>query len=127
MATRGKKDVDDALQLALAAGGSVAAAARQANCSEKTVRRRLSDPRFRDAVRQMRADLVTKAVGRLAAMGVKAADGLNALMDNAKREQTRLGACRATLDFLFRGTELVEMEARIAALEAAAAAREKHK
>jgi hypothetical protein len=67
-------------------------------------------------VRKLRQQLLERAVGRLAAMGVKAADTLHELMAST-REQVRLGACRATLEYLFRGSELVEIEARLQALE----------
>ena len=128
MATRGKKAVDDALVLALAAGGSVADAARHVGCCEKTVRRRLQDPLFREAVRKLRGELLERAVGRLTGLGLRAADQLGELMDSGQREQTRLGAARATLDFMLRGTELVEIEQRLANLEEAAeAARQREK
>jgi hypothetical protein len=66
--------------------------------------------------------------GRLAGLGLRAADQLGELMDHGKREQTRLGAARATLDFMLRGTELVEIEQRLANLEEAAeAARQREK
>jgi hypothetical protein len=49
-------------------------------------------------------------------------------MDSGEREQTRLGAARATLDFMLRGTELVAIEQRLANLEEAAeAARQREK
>jgi hypothetical protein len=123
MATRGKRDIDEQLILALAAGGGVVDAARVAQVSERTVRRRMQDPAFRERVRSMRAELVTRAVGRLSVLGCKAADGLNDLMGSS-REQTKLGACRATLEYLFRGSELVEIEQRLQALEDAQKATE---
>jgi hypothetical protein len=128
MAGHGKKNVDDVLLLALASGASVAAAAEHAKCSERTVRRRMQDAGFREAVRKLRAELLERAVGRLTGLGLRAADQLGELMDHGEREQTRLGAARATLAFMLRGTELVEIEQRLANLEEAAeAARQREK
>jgi hypothetical protein len=118
MSSPGKRDIDSAIVLALAAGGSVADAARHAKCSEKTVRRRLADEKFREQVRAARAEMLTRAVGRLAAIGVRSADKLNELME-CDRKQVQLGAARAALDFLFRGTELLEVEQRLEAIETA--------
>ena len=128
MATRGKRDIDEQLVLALAVGGGIAGAARAAGVSERTVRRRMEDAGFREAVRKLRGELLERAVGRLTDLGLRAADQLGELMDSGKREQTRLGAARATLDFMLRGTELVEIEQRLANLEEAAeAARQREK
>jgi hypothetical protein len=121
MAGHGRKNVDDAILLALAAGANPSGAAAAAKCSERTVRRRLQDSAFRSRVSGLRSELVQGVVGRLATLGRKAADGLNDLMGSS-REQTRLGARRLVLDFLFKGTELLEIEkieARLAAIEEA--------
>ena len=117
MATRGKRDIDEQLVLALAVGGGIAGAARAAGVSERTVRRRMEDAGFREAVRKLRGELLERAVGRLTDLGLRAADQLGELMDSGKREQTRLGAARATLDFMLRGTEMVAIEQRLQALE----------
>jgi hypothetical protein len=117
MATRGKRNIDEQLVLALAVGGGVACAARAAGVSERTVRRRMEDAGFREAVRKLRGELLERAVGRLTDLGLRAADQLGELMDHGKREQTRLGAARATLDFMLRGTEMVAIEQRLQALE----------
>jgi hypothetical protein len=122
MSSPGKRDIDTAIVLALAAGGSVAGAARHAGCSEKTIRRRLADEKFREQVRRMRGELLERAIGRLSALGVKSADKLNELMD-CDRKQVQLGAARAVLEYLFRGTELLEVEERLQAVEAALRAR----
>jgi hypothetical protein len=127
MAARGKRDIDEQLILALAAGGGVVDAARVAQVSERTVRRRMQDAGFREAVRKLRGELLERAVGRLTGLGLRAADQLGELMDSGQREQTRLGAARATLDFMLRGTELVEIEQRLQALEDAQKATEKQK
>jgi hypothetical protein len=100
------KKVDDALVMALAAGASVADAARHARLSERTARRRLQDPAFRSRVDAARRELVTQVVGRLSAVGVLAGDTLHGLVRSAKSESVKLGACRAVLEFMFKGQEL---------------------
>jgi hypothetical protein len=86
----GKRNCDDALVAALAAGGNVAAAAKHASISERTVRRRLEDPAFRAKVDEARAELVRAAVGRLSAVGVLAVDKLHSLIGNARSETMQL-------------------------------------
>jgi hypothetical protein len=103
MSKRGKKDVDEQLVLALAAGAGVATAAKQAMCSEKTVRRRLAEPGFRAKISAMRSQLVEGAVGRLATMGTLAADELLHLMQNGKDDNVKLGASRSILSFMLTG------------------------
>jgi hypothetical protein len=98
----GKKGGDDAIILSLAAGGSIAHAARQGGVSDRTVRRRLTDPAFRSRINEMRSELIAAAVGRLAMLGRKAADALNVLLDDANN-QVRLGAARAVLQFMLQG------------------------
>jgi hypothetical protein len=103
MAQRGKKDCDDALIFALASGASAAAAAQQAKCSERTVRRRLEDAAFRAKVGSMRSEMVQAAVGRLATLGTIAADELYRLIQKGKDDNVKLGACRAVLTYMLAG------------------------
>ncbi len=102
----GKRNCDEALILALAGGADVAGAARKAGVSERTVRRRLEGADFRARVDGVRSELVRQAVGKLAEAGGLASSNLRALEDSAKSEAVRLGACRAVLEFMFRGHEL---------------------
>jgi hypothetical protein len=113
---RGRHGADDALIVALSAGATVAAAARHAQVSEPTVRRRLAEPGFRAKVDAARADLVSQAVGRLASVGVLAVDKLHELL-GAKSQQTQLGAARAVLEFLFRGVEIDVLARQVAELK----------
>src|SRR5262249_42403678 len=83
---------------------SFAAAARQCRCSERTARRKWADAGFRRRVDEVRARLVSSAVGRLSGMGIKAADTLHGLMDDPSAA-VRLGAARAARECMFRGDE----------------------
>src|SRR5205823_3793086 len=55
-AQRGKRNLDERLQLTLACGATAEAAARSLDISERTVYRRLSDPAFRRRLQDLRAD-----------------------------------------------------------------------
>jgi hypothetical protein len=102
----GRKGNDEALVTALAAGGSASAAAQLAKVSTRTVHRRLEDPAFRARVDEARAEMVSQAVGRLAAGGALAGDTLHELLAKSVPPATRLGASRAVLEYMLRGAEV---------------------
>jgi hypothetical protein len=110
------RNYDEVLILALATGANLAGAAQQAGVSERTARRRLSDPAFRARVKAQREDLVGQAVGRLSALGALAGDVLSELLASAS-EQVRLGAVRAALGYMFQGQTLETTQAEIAQLK----------
>ena len=116
MAGGDRRDADQALVAALAAGATKQEAARLAGVGERTIYRRLEDPDFRRRVDQARSELVTQAVGRLADASAAAVTTLRALL-GADSESVRLGACRAILDLGLKLRESEELERRIAALE----------
>jgi hypothetical protein len=114
----GKRHNDEALITALAAGGNIAAAARHAHVSERTVRRRLLDPDFARKVGEARAELVRAAVGRLSAVGVLAVDKQHSLIGSARSVAVQLGASRSVLEFMFRGAEVEVLARQLAELKA---------
>jgi hypothetical protein len=81
------------------------------------VYRRLRDPAFRVKVDTAREELVTRTVGRLSALGQEAADGLHALL-SSESDSVKLGACRAVLEYQFRGCELFTLTRAVADLRA---------
>jgi hypothetical protein len=101
--------------LALACGASVEAAARQCQGSNRTVYRRLGDPKFCARVREMRAEMVGRAAGLLSAG--EAVRTLLSLQKESVAPAVRLGAARAVLELGIKVREMVELETRIAALE----------
>src|SRR5579871_6747622 len=107
---------DAALVSALAAGASQAEAAQLSGLSERTVSRRVADPEFRRRVEAARDGLVKRTIARLSATGILAAQGLHDLLKSPS-DAIKLGACRATLDFLFKGHEQLALIDRVAALE----------
>jgi len=106
----------EALVLALAGGLGVAAAARQAQVSERTAYRRLAEPEFRRRVEAARAELVSQAIGRLAAAGGAAGGRLIQLIAQGTSETVQLGACRAVLEYMLRGVEVDTLARELAEL-----------
>jgi hypothetical protein len=108
---------DDVVIGALAGGATIAAAARVAHCSKRTVARRLRDDSFRAAVREARARILQKTADALAVAGQKAVSTLVALLDDPAAS-IRLAASRAVLEFSLRAREATDTEGRLAAIEA---------
>ncbi|MBM3996308.1 MAG: hypothetical protein FJ303_19470 [Planctomycetes bacterium] len=115
MAGNGRRN-GDTLALALAAGDSIADAAAKAGMSERTVYRRLADPAFRKRVQTLRAEMIGRALGRMADGMTLAADVLRELL-SADAESVRLGAARSILDLGLKLRDATETEDRLAALE----------
>ena len=116
MAASGRKNADQALIVALAAAASVQEAACQAGLSARTTARRLADPTFRERVACVRAELVQKAVAKLADGMADAAEKLRALL-SAQSESVQLHAARAILETGVRLREATELEERLRTLE----------
>ncbi len=123
MAGGDRKNADGALITALASGATVAAAAEQAGVSERTVYRRLEDDSFRGQLAEARAELIKRAVGRLARDCSAAADTLRALL-TAESETVRLGAAKSIIELAVKIREHDELAERVAALEQQHAANE---
>lgn len=119
MAGGDRRNADAALITALAGGATQQAAAEAAGVSERTVRRRLASPDFASRVAEARTELVRRAVAMLAEASGAAVETLRALLQDAP-PAVRLGAARAVLELGVKLRESEELEARIAALEAAA-------
>jgi hypothetical protein len=115
---RGLAPRQEALALALAAGCTVHAAAAEAGIGETTAKRWLREqPAIVRRVGELRAEMTSRALGRLIENMGSAADTLAYLSRKAKSETVRLGAARAVLELANKTRETVELEARIAALE----------
>jgi lambda repressor-like predicted transcriptional regulator len=102
----------------LAAGSTVAAAAKTAGVAERTIRRWLAEPAFKSEVDAARAQMVSDALGRLSDSATAAARALRAIVeDNQMPPGVRVSAARNILEMGTRLRESVELEQRIAALE----------
>src|SRR4051812_49384795 len=65
-APRGRRAAaDESLAVLLASGMKVADAARQAGVGERTAYKRLTDSSFRERVRQLRSEMVDRALGKM--------------------------------------------------------------
>lgn len=115
---------DNAIVVALAAGGNVREAAQRASVSERTVWRRLEDPDFRQLVLNCRTAMLEVAVGQLAEAASDAVTTLRRLL-MADSESIQLGAARTILEAGPRLRESLEIEMRIAHLEAMLGAQDK--
>jgi hypothetical protein len=124
VAHRGRKNADEALALALAAGQTLRAAAEVAGISERTATRRRANPAFRQREAELRAGMVQRALGKLADGMAEAADRLRELL-RADSESVCLGAARALLELGVKLRESVELEQRLAALEERLTGRER--
>jgi hypothetical protein len=116
VAHRGRKIADDLLATALAAGATTAEAAERSGLSARTVRRRMTDKAFMAGVDALRAEMTSRALGKLADGMAGAADVLRDLL-GAERESVRLGAARSVLEMGARLREAVEVEGRLREVE----------
>jgi hypothetical protein len=108
----------EAAALALAAGCTLAVAARESGAGERTIKTWLRAlPAFPHRVSELRAEMTSRALGRLADNMASAADTLGYLCRKGKSETVRLGAARAILELGAKLRESVELEERLSALE----------
>ncbi len=91
--------------------------AKAAGVSQRTVRRRLSDPEFAAKVEAVRSEVLRRAVAKVSAGAVSAADTLLALLRPSEGSMVRLGAARAVLDFGIRLRAEVELSDRLRVVE----------
>jgi AcrR family transcriptional regulator len=120
----GRQNADTVLIAALASGITVEDAAARTKVGVTTVYRRLKDEAFRQHVRDVRAEILGRSVGRLSDATVAAVETLRQLL-TAEGDQVKLGAARAILDQVVRLREHTDIEERLAALESAAAGLER--
>ena len=116
MAGSGRRNADEALALALASGQTLRVAAAAVGIGERTAARRWSDAAFRRRVSELRGDMVSRGLGRMADGMTAAADVLRQLLA-AESESVRLGAARSILELGNKLRESVDIEERLAALE----------
>lgn len=105
---------------ALLQSPTVCDAAKLAGISVATAWRWAADPAFRDEYRKAAADALQVALGRLQAASGAAVGVLAAIMDDAGQPgAVRVAAAGRVLDTALRATELLDLAARVAALETA--------
>ena len=106
------------LVAALAGGRSIRAAAAAAHVGERSVYRRMQNVAFRAEVGRIRHAMIDRAVAKLAALSVKAAQTLARLL-TAESEGVRRSAAVAILDSLTKLRTAGELEERLERLERA--------
>jgi hypothetical protein len=100
---------------------SIEDAARAINIGANTLLRWLQVPEFQAAYRKARREAVRQAVARLQqATGAAAITVLKLMTDASMPAAVRLRAAECVFDQAIKGVELDDIEARVAALEAAA-------
>ena len=109
MTARGRSGANTVITAALAAGSTQAEAGQKAGVSERTVRRRLSDPDFVMGIERARLELLDRSLGKIAAAASLGVHTLESLLE-ARSEQVRLGAARALVDFAVRTSDRVEQQ-----------------
>ena len=102
--------------LALLTHPTIPEAAAACGVGEATLWRWMQEPEFRDRYRQARRQVLEGAIASLQQAAGEAAATLRALL-TAESETVRLGASRAILEQATKGADLLDLEARIAALE----------
>lgn len=105
------------LALRVAAGLSIKAAADVVKCSTQTAYNISASPEFRSRVSEIRSEVTTEAVGRLANAASQAVDTLVELLDRSNDPSIRLNASKAILAALPTMTEFGELRSRIDAIE----------
>lgn len=120
MATDGALRGKEAATLAVARGLTPNQAAAESGASVRSiVRWKADDPDFQARVRDLRGQLLDSVLGRLADAAVKAVTTLEESL-TAESEQTRVRAALGILSTLVSVRSAVDIEERVAALEAAA-------
>jgi uncharacterized protein YggE len=106
---------------ALLSGPTITDAAKRAGVGERTLFRWLQqDAAFQQAYREARRQAVQHAIAQIQQVASTAVKTLGAIMKSTKAPSgSRVSAARAVLEMALKGVELEDLEARIAALEAA--------
>ena len=118
MSHRGRHSADELLAAQIAAGKTLRDAAATAGVSEKTAQRRATDPEFRGMVSQLRAGFIGNAAGILADGMTEAANTLRTLLADADANIRHKAAVKL-IELGIRAAELVDLDARVNALEQA--------
>jgi hypothetical protein len=94
-------------------------AAKAAGVSEKTLYQWMAEPTFRAALREAEMAMLDEVTRRLTAGTALAVDTLRQLTQAGEHESTRLRAAMAWLELVIKYKDVLDIEARISALESA--------
>jgi hypothetical protein len=109
---------DEAI-LALMTLGTYAEAAQTCGVAESTLRRWAKDPDFKREWRQRRQQVTEGVVAQLQIYALEAVQAFYKIMNDEKSTASaRLTAARSIMAYAFKGQDALEMEERIAEIEA---------
>lgn len=115
-----RADLDEVVLAALAVGDTYAQAGATAGVSERTVRRRMSEPTFAGEVSARRGEYVGALAGQLVASGPEAVAVVRRCLISAD-DAVALRAAQLLLTMANQLRHARELEVRLAALEAGTA------
>jgi hypothetical protein len=114
-----RKEAEKTLLQALVCGATVENAARKAGVSERTVYRRLLDPKFRQRLAGLRLEMIQRTAGMLTGAGMVAVKTLVDLQQDVDvAAGVRRRAARDVLEMGLKLRDHADVEARLAAVEA---------
>ena len=116
MAGGDRKNANSQLLAALATGCTLREASEQTGVSERTIARRLKDPKFTAALIRSKDQILTATVGKLVNATTRAVSTLQGLLD-CEAHSVRLGAARSILELSVSMRTAVELTERITRLE----------
>src|SRR5215212_1808812 len=96
---------------------TVVAAAERSGLSRATIFRYLKDPEFKRRYTEERAHLLDQTVAGLQKLGIGAVGTLRRNLEAEENPHAQIRAARTVLEFMLKGTEIVEIEERLRALE----------
>jgi hypothetical protein len=103
---------------ALLAHSSLTAASTECKVSERTLRRWLRIPEFREALAEAERDLLDRVAKSMTQLASSAQETLKSVLGNSEAtDSVRIRAAVAILDHALRWREQVGLEDRLAALE----------
>jgi hypothetical protein len=105
------------LALAIARGESVTEWARRNNVPRRSAFRWASDPKVRRSVESWRRRALDRAIGRMAGLALKAANGIARLADGADSESVQLRSWRAILADQMAVSKFSNLEQRMSEIE----------
>jgi hypothetical protein len=105
------------LAVAIARGELITAWARQNEVPLRTATRWAGDPKVRGAVESWRRRALDRAIGRMAGLAMKAADGIAGLAAGAVSESVQLRAWRALLADQMAVAKFSNLEQRMVEIE----------
>jgi hypothetical protein len=105
------------LALALAAGSTAIAWAKENDVPESTIYRWANSEEVEEEIDRIRKEIWEQAIGRLSQNVTAAAEQIAKLMREAVSESVRLSASRAVLTDLMAATDYAALERRLAKVE----------